>query len=68
MSRLAGDGTAKTVRETKFEARRGTWKFLFPCSADDWQPYPVHPCVLKHTHIHTCIVCEKQIVKDGKGG
>ena len=41
------------------QARTGTGKYFFPCSADDeqgWQPYPVGLtlaiCVTIHTYIH----------------
>ena len=40
------DGRTRLARPNSQEARMGTGKFYFPCSADhkqDWQPYPVDP-------------------------
>ena len=62
MSRLARDGTAKTVsRDQILRRERGQGNIHFPCSADqeqDWQPYPVDPysCFMcDHPYIHTYI-------------
>ena len=60
MSRLARDGTAKSVsRDQILGHARGQGNIHFPCSADheqDWQPYPVDPYSAicdDHTYIHT---------------
>ena len=49
MSRLTRDGTAETVsRDQILRHERGEENIHFLCSADheqDWQPYPVDPCV-----------------------
>ena len=45
MSRLAWDGTAKTVLQGQ-GANGDREIFIFPCLADhaqDWQPYPIDP-------------------------
>ena len=50
MSRLTRDGTAELVsREQILRRERGQGNVNFSCSADhvqDWQPYPVDPCVV----------------------
>ena len=50
MSRLTRDGTAELVsRDQILRRERGQGNVNFSCSADhvqDWQPYPVDPCVV----------------------
>ena len=53
---MKGHGRTDLARPN-FQARTGTGKNLFYCSADheqDWQPYPVDPySAICDDHIHT---------------
>ena len=60
MSRLTRDRPAEPVPRDHISRHvRGRGNINFPCSADreqDWQPYPVDPCVLLYVMaIHTYI-------------
>ena len=57
MSELTRDDTAEPVsRDQNSQARTGTGKNNFPCSAEDWQPHPVDPYFADSTnHTHSAI-------------